>query len=39
MQNNTYNEGYYDGVMKTLERVSKWLDEETIDVVRDELLK
>lgn len=39
MQLKTYTEGYYDGVIDTLNRVNKWLDEDTIDAVREELLK
>lgn len=39
MQIRTYAEGYYEGVIDTLNRVSKWLDEETIEAAREELLK
>ena len=35
----TYLEGYYNGVLDTLNRVNKWLDPETVDAVREELLK
>lgn len=35
----SYQEGYYDGVEETLRRVGKWLDEETIDSLQEELLK
>lgn len=39
MEQKTYAEGYYEGVIDTLNRVNKWLDEETIEAVREELLK
>lgn len=39
MEQKSYTEGYYDGVMDALSRVSKWLDEDTIDSVREDLLK
>ena len=39
MEQKTYQEGYYDGVVDALNRVSKWLDEDTIDTLREELLK
>lgn len=39
MEQKTYQEGYYDGVVDALNRVSKWLDEDTIDSLREELLK
>lgn len=41
MKQKTYAEGYYEGVIDTLNRVNKWLDEDTIaiEAVREELLK
>lgn len=39
MEQKSYTKGYYDGVMDTLSRVSKWLDEDTVDSVREVLLK
>lgn len=35
----SYQEGYYDGVIDTLNRVSKWLDEDTVESVREDLIK
>ena len=39
MRQKTYAEGYYEGVIDALNRVNKWLDEDTIEAVREELLK
>lgn len=39
MEQKSYTKGYYDGVMDTLSRVSKWLDEDTVNSLRDDLLK
>lgn len=35
----SYQEGYYDGVVDALNRVSKWLDEDTVESLREDLLK
>lgn len=34
-----YSRGYEQGVEDTLQKVSKWLDEETLDYVRESLLE
>ena len=39
MEQKTYQEGYHDGVIDTLNRVSKWLDEDTVESVREDLIK
>lgn len=39
MEQKSYTEGYYDGVMDALSRVGKWLDEDTVNSLRDDLLK
>lgn len=39
MEQKSYAKGYYDGVTDTLSRVSKWLDEDTVESVRENLLK
>lgn len=39
MREKSYQEGYYDGVIDTLNRVSKWLDEDTVESVREDLIK
>lgn len=39
MREKSYQEGYYDGVIEALNRVSKWLDEDTVESVREDLIK
>lgn len=39
MREKSYQEGYYDGVIDALNRVSKWLDEDTVESVREDLIK
>lgn len=34
----SYKRGYAQGVEDTLQRVSDWIDEETLDYVRERLL-
>ena len=36
---NDYQQGYLAGVSQTLQKVSKWLDEDTIDSLQEELLQ
>ena len=34
-----YNRGYAQGVEDTIQRVSKFIDEETLDYIKEELLE
>ena len=37
--NHDYQLGYKAGIAQTLQRVSKWLDEDTINSLQEELLQ
>ena len=39
MEEKIYRTGYREGVIDTLNRVDKWLDRNTIDSLREDLLK